>query len=596
MEQERKQADPKVSVIIPVWNPGDGIRRCVDSLRGQTLTDIEMIFVDDCGTDGAMDVVRAAAAEDPRIRIVTNAENVGPGISRNAGIEVARGEYLSFVDADDYVSPNFLEVLYTKAKSEDLDIVKGRIVCELEDGTEAAHADLNEQIQICLQKGKSLFRLFTYQHQSAIYRRSLLEKYGIRYGASHNGEDVTFLLKVCHRAMHFGFEECAEYHFREKADSLMHDMHPRTLERLLHAFSEQMDYIVENMLGEKDLVYYMAGQVSMNLRFVAHYGKNRDCADSVPPFVHGVRSQLLRLPVADVDKLKGEKFVIKALCDHEVALAEVPFTLPWEKFKAADYVETLSEWMDFIVGHTEHLWEAKGDIYRLFRGAREISLKLGVPENPELTQKAKKSISEQMKKFFDHGMGEVVPPDKCLWYCAEGFLPIEYISRYTQNYDEMLNCVKHQLNTSNQLMANQHLEEANGIVCNLGHFLRLSPEIQSWAENSREVDVRGVYDYGVVLRPRLWGEYRTVPEYAQMLRNWRGFLRKHPDSASLYIGGYKSFLNDARAFIKERVQNDVDCAEIAELKDALEKGWRVLPFRVRMRKWKYMICRFKIFA
>ena len=70
---------PKVSVIIPVWNSGPGICLCVDSLRGQTLEDIEMIFVDDCGTDGAMEVIRQASAEDLRIRSITNAENVGPG-------------------------------------------------------------------------------------------------------------------------------------------------------------------------------------------------------------------------------------------------------------------------------------------------------------------------------------------------------------------------------------------------------------------------------------------------------------------------------------------------------------------------------------
>jgi glycosyltransferase involved in cell wall biosynthesis len=99
---------PKVSVIVPVWNPGSGISRCIGSLRNQTLDDIEMIFVDDCGTDGAMDVVRAAEKEDPRIRIMENSKNIGPGISRNKGIEVARGDYLSFIDADDYVNPVFL--------------------------------------------------------------------------------------------------------------------------------------------------------------------------------------------------------------------------------------------------------------------------------------------------------------------------------------------------------------------------------------------------------------------------------------------------------------------------------------------------------
>ena len=551
--------NPMVSVIVPVWNPGDGISRCVDSLRGQTLKDIEMIFVDDCGSDGAMDVVRAAAAEDPRIRIITNAENMGAGASRNAAIDVARGEYLSFVDADDYVSPNFLEVLYTKAKSEDLDIVKGSIICELEDGTEAAHADLNERIRKGLLEGKPLFRLFTYQHQSAIYRRSLLEKYGIQYGASHNGEDVTFLLKACHRARHFGFEESAEYHRRERADSLVHDMHPHTLERLLHAFCERMDYIVENMFGEKYVTNYVSGQVVYLLRFVAYYGKNADCTDSVYPFVHGVRSQLLRLPAADVERIKDESFTIKVLCNYEKALAQIPFKLPWKKYKAEDYVDTLTDWVDFLVQHPDCVREAEKNVIRLVLKTIDFCNMEDAADNPEELHKVRKALSQQVIRLSQYG--------------------------FTWDISEMLNYVKYNLNTCNQLMANGQAEEAQRIPDNLGSLLRLSPEIQSWAESSREVDVRGVYDYGVVLRPRLWGEYRTASNYMQMLRNWRGFLRKHPDSSSLYIVGYKSFLNDARAFMKERVQNDANCAEIAELKDAVEKGWRALPFRVRMRRW-----------
>jgi glycosyltransferase involved in cell wall biosynthesis len=66
---------PKISVIIPVLNPGPGISRCIDSLLSQTLEDIEMIFVDDCGTDGAMDIIHVNTAKDLRIRIIKHAEN-----------------------------------------------------------------------------------------------------------------------------------------------------------------------------------------------------------------------------------------------------------------------------------------------------------------------------------------------------------------------------------------------------------------------------------------------------------------------------------------------------------------------------------------
>ena len=66
----KRDKSVKISVIIPVWNPGPGVSRCIESLRDQTLKEIEMIFVDDCGTDDSMDRVRGEAKVDPRIRIL----------------------------------------------------------------------------------------------------------------------------------------------------------------------------------------------------------------------------------------------------------------------------------------------------------------------------------------------------------------------------------------------------------------------------------------------------------------------------------------------------------------------------------------------
>ena len=550
--------NPKVSVIVPVWNPGDGIRRCVGSLRNQTLRDIDLIFVDDCGSDGAMDVVRAAAAEDPRIRIITNAENMGAGLSRNAGIEVAKGEYISFVDADDYVNPCFLEKLYSKAATYNLDIVKGKHIYKCEDGSVADLPERNAVIRTGLNEGKPLFYLFNYQHQNAIYRRSLLEKYGIRYGTSRRAQDTTFLLKVCHRAKSFDMEDSAEYHFCERRDSLMHDMHPHTLERLLYSFSEKMDYIVDNMLGEKAVTDYVARKVIYKLSVVVYYRKKTACEDMAISFIHGVRKQILRFPAADVERIKDENFTIKVLCDHEVALAQTPFKLYWEKCKAEDYVDTVSEWVDFLVRHPDCVREAEKDVKRLVLVANDFCNMEDASDNIEELHKARKALSQQMIRL-----------SKC------GF---------TWDFSKMLNYAKHNLNTCNQLMANGQAEEAQRILANLGSLLRLSPEIQLWAESSREVDVRGVYDYGVVLRPRLWGEYRTVPEYSQMLTNWRVFLKEHPECDVLYITGYKNFLTDACAFVAEQERDGMFHEELEELKKALKDGWRGLPFRVQLRK------------
>lgn len=146
-----------------------------------------------------------------------------------------------------------------------------------------------------------------------------------------------------------------------------------------------------------------------------------------------------------------------------------------------------------------------------------------------------------------------------------------------------LNYAKYQLNICNRLLANRKLADAHETIDNLNLMLRM-PENLSWTKNSRDVEIRGVYDHGVALRPRLWGEFRTISEYMQMLKNWHGFMKEHSDCKDLYITGYKNFLNDARAFVAGQEHNGVPHIELAELETALKNGWRGLPSKVRVRK------------
>ena len=115
---------PKISIVIPVYKVEDYIAKCIESLQKQTLKEFEMIFIDDCGGDGSIAIAEKYAKEDPRIKILYNEENMGAGKSRNRGIDAATGEFIAFVDPDDWVDDNFYEVLYTRAKSGNYDIVK----------------------------------------------------------------------------------------------------------------------------------------------------------------------------------------------------------------------------------------------------------------------------------------------------------------------------------------------------------------------------------------------------------------------------------------------------------------------------------------
>ena len=113
----------KVSVIIPVYNVGKYIIECLDSVIDQTLKDIEIICVDDCGTDNSMQIVEKYAEKDSRIKVIRHKKNKGLAQSRNIAMDKSTGEYIFFLDSDDSIKKNILEKLYNVAVNDMLDIV-----------------------------------------------------------------------------------------------------------------------------------------------------------------------------------------------------------------------------------------------------------------------------------------------------------------------------------------------------------------------------------------------------------------------------------------------------------------------------------------
>ena len=111
---------PKVSVVTPTYNRANYIKKCIDSILNQSLTDIEFILVDDGSTDNTESIVKEY--NDPRLKYIKR-ENHGIGSSRNYGIDISTGEYILFVDSDDYIDLKALEKMYNKAILDDLDIV-----------------------------------------------------------------------------------------------------------------------------------------------------------------------------------------------------------------------------------------------------------------------------------------------------------------------------------------------------------------------------------------------------------------------------------------------------------------------------------------
>ena len=100
---------PKVSVIVPVYNTKKYLPKCLDSLIAQTLKDIEIICINDASTDGSLKILQEYALRDNRIKIIDFKQNKGAGAARNTGIDTATGEYIGFVESDDFVDEHMLD-------------------------------------------------------------------------------------------------------------------------------------------------------------------------------------------------------------------------------------------------------------------------------------------------------------------------------------------------------------------------------------------------------------------------------------------------------------------------------------------------------
>lgn len=116
----------KISVIMPVYNAEKYLAQCIESILSQSLEDIELICIDDCSTDSSLSVLEEYAAKDSRMTVLSNDTNHYAGYCRNRGIAAAKGEYLHFIDSDDYMTENAYEVLYNAAKENNTDMIKAK--------------------------------------------------------------------------------------------------------------------------------------------------------------------------------------------------------------------------------------------------------------------------------------------------------------------------------------------------------------------------------------------------------------------------------------------------------------------------------------
>ncbi len=212
-----------ISVIVPIYRVEKYLPACIDSILNQTFTDFELILVDDGSPDRCPEICDETAKRDARVRVIHQA-NQGLSAARNAGIEAARGAWLSFVDSDDYIAPQFYEKLYQTAQRTDADCV----MCSVQNVDESGKPIDSALMRVAdeVKTGREVLRKIGRDDVTPyltawnkLYRRKLFNT--LRYPAGRQNEDVFVFVELFCQVQRAACVAEPLYFYRKRIDSIM---------------------------------------------------------------------------------------------------------------------------------------------------------------------------------------------------------------------------------------------------------------------------------------------------------------------------------------------------------------------------------------
>ena len=213
-----------ISVIVPVYNAKDTIVDCLGNLLNQTFSNMEIILVDDASTDGTDKILQDAKNQFPdKVRLFRQEHNQGPGAARNVGLEVARGDYIGFVDADDVIDVTMYEKLHAAIDADSsVDISDCAFYRE---SHEKALLHFEEKLcgKLDASKKNDLIASggFTV---TKLFRRSMLDNIGLRFRPAYGLEDMDFLIRAIAEAKVISGIEDVLYIYKDTGASLSKEM------------------------------------------------------------------------------------------------------------------------------------------------------------------------------------------------------------------------------------------------------------------------------------------------------------------------------------------------------------------------------------
>ena len=251
----------KLSIIVPVYNVEKYLPKCLESLIKQTLKDIEIICVNDGSMDNSLAILKEFASKDSRIKIIDN-QHQGVAKTRNTGIEQSTGEYIGFVDSDDYIDIDFFEKLYNSATKSNSDIAIASIlkhknffnIYNAKYTKEETAITIQDKIKLCEDK-----KHFFFYAWNKIYHSGFIKENNIKFSEGQIYEDVMFAIKALYYSNKIISVYGTKYHYIEHENSLTKykDKTGEKEQDLVKAYSELQEFCnSKNIEISERLNYY----------------------------------------------------------------------------------------------------------------------------------------------------------------------------------------------------------------------------------------------------------------------------------------------------------------------------------------------------
>lgn len=215
----------KVSVIMPVYNAERYLREAIESVLKQTYTDFELLLINDRSTDNSMEICREYSKKDHRIVLLeNNSEDHGPGSTRNIGLDHATGEYIYFMDADDWIDKSLLQCAVNRMQETNADMVQFGAIYERNNGSSSEQYLWKGKNLLTKDEIKNDFHYYWKENRNSLwmhlFRREIVKT--IRFENIINGEDIIFVMDALCKVEKIAYIQKSLYHYRYVENSTSH--------------------------------------------------------------------------------------------------------------------------------------------------------------------------------------------------------------------------------------------------------------------------------------------------------------------------------------------------------------------------------------